>query len=134
MLHCERVVEKIAAIKAGEGPISYRRLHKDLARTIVAGHRALPVHPYLHRTISVREAARLQGFADTHVFCGTRSQQPLQVANAVPPLLAQAVAGALLNAVATREVGAQVATAPVALRGVAGHKRAAGNQRFAASR
>jgi DNA (cytosine-5)-methyltransferase 1 len=102
MQHCKQVIDKITAITAGEGPISYRRLHEDLARTIVAGHRALPVHPYLHRTISVREAARIQGFGDTHVFCGSRSQQPLQVANAVPPLLAQAVAGALLAAAANR--------------------------------
>lgn len=92
MTHSTEVIEKISQIQPGKGPISYRRLHHDLARTIVAGHRALPVHPTLHRTISVREAARIQGFDDGHVFCGLRSQQPLQVANAVPPALARAVA------------------------------------------
>ncbi|SFQ05205.1 DNA-methyltransferase (dcm) [Actinomadura madurae] len=97
MKHSQKVIEKIAGIEAGKGPISYRRLHKDLARTIVAGHRALPVHPDLNRTISVREAARIQGFPDEYVFCGTRGKQPLQVANAVPPLLARAVAEELIR-------------------------------------
>jgi DNA (cytosine-5)-methyltransferase 1 len=97
MDHSPRVITKIKAITPGSGPISYRRLHPDMARTIVAGHRALPVHPSLHRTLSVREAARIQGFNDDHVFCGSRSQQPLQVANAVPPPLAEAVALELLN-------------------------------------
>lgn len=103
MAHSATVVEKISRITPGAGPISYRRLHTDLARTIVAGHRALPVHPVLNRTLSVREAARIQGFADDHVFCGKRSQQPLQVANAVPPPMAQAVATALLQASAPAE-------------------------------
>lgn len=95
MRHSAEVIEKIQGIKPGAGPISYRRLHADIARTIVAGHRALPVHPTLHRTISVREAARIQGFRDDHIFCGPPSKQPLQVANAVPPQLAEAVAKGL---------------------------------------
>jgi DNA (cytosine-5)-methyltransferase 1 len=92
MAHSEAVIAKIAQIERGKGPISYRRLELDLARTLVAGHRALPVHPWLHRTISVREAARIQGFADDYVFCGPRFEQPLQVANAVPPPVAAALA------------------------------------------
>jgi DNA (cytosine-5)-methyltransferase 1 len=91
MAHSERVVAKIELIKSGRGPISYRRLEGDLARTLVAGHRALPVHPTLHRTMSVREAARIQGFPDTYVFCGPKAEQPLQVANAVPPPVARAL-------------------------------------------
>lgn len=105
MKHSERVLTKIQGIAAGKGPISYRRLEPDLARTLVAGHRALPVHPWLHRTISVREAARIQGFADDYVFCGTRANQPLQVANAVPPPVAAAVAAHLLQFIARDEPG-----------------------------
>ena len=90
MRHSPRVVRKIARIRPSEGPISYRRLHPDYARTVIAGHRALPVHPTLHRTISVREAARLQGFRDDYVFLGPRASQPLQVANAVPPPVGRA--------------------------------------------
>lgn len=92
MRHSDKVVAKIEAIEPGKGPISYRRLEPDLARTLVAGHRAMPVHPWLHRTISVREAARIQGFDDKYFFCGPRWEQPLQVANAVPPPVAEAVA------------------------------------------
>jgi DNA (cytosine-5)-methyltransferase 1 len=95
MSHSEAVIAKIAQIQRGKRPISYRRLELDLARTLVAGHRALPVHPWLDRTISVREAARIQGFADGYVFCGPRSEQPLQVANAVPPPVASALANHL---------------------------------------
>ena len=97
MAHSPRVVEKIRAIPAGGGPISYRRLESDSARTLVAGHRALPVHPEQHRTITVREAARIQGFPDEYFFCGPRSTQPLQVANAVPPALSAAIARQLLE-------------------------------------
>lgn len=95
MRHSARVVRKIHKLQAGEGPISYRRLGEDAARTLIAGHRALPVHPWLDRTISVREAARIQGFRDDYVFCGPPSEQPLQVANAVPPPVAAAVAGSV---------------------------------------
>ena len=101
MSHSPRVVAKIEAIPQGGGPISYRRLNDDVARTLVAGHRALPVHPIEHRTITVREAARIQGFPDTYFFCGPRACQPLQVANAVPPALAQAVAEALRTSLET---------------------------------
>lgn len=95
MNHSAAVVRKIRAIPAGGGPISYRRLDRDLARTLVAGHRALPVHPEQDRAITVREAARIQGFPDTYFFCGPRAWQPLQVANAVPPALSRAVANQL---------------------------------------
>ena len=97
MAHSPRVVAKIREIPAGRGPISYRRLESDSARTLVAGHRALPVHPEQHRTITVREAARIQGLPDEYFFCGPRSTQPLQVANAVPPALSEAVARRLLK-------------------------------------
>jgi len=97
MRHSQRVIDKIKSIAPGKGPISYRRLETDLARTLVAGHRALPVHPTLDRTISVREAARIQGFPDSYVFCGPRAEQPLQVANAVPPPVAFAIARHLLS-------------------------------------
>lgn len=97
MSHARRVIRKISAIGPGEGPLSYRRLERGEARTLIAGHRAFPVHPRLDRTISVREAALIQGFPVDYFFCGSRASQPLQVANAVPPPLAAAVAGHLMR-------------------------------------
>jgi len=53
------------------------------------------VHPTQHRTITVREAARLQSFPDTFRFVDFISKQYEQIGNAVPPALARAVATAL---------------------------------------
>jgi DNA (cytosine-5)-methyltransferase 1 len=50
------------------------------------------IHPTRDRAISVREAARLQTFPDSFVFCGTKDKQYQQVGNAVPPILAKAIA------------------------------------------
>jgi DNA (cytosine-5)-methyltransferase 1 len=49
-------------------------------------------HPEQNRTITIREAARLQGFPDRFVFHGDKSSQYDQVGNAVPTQLAQAIA------------------------------------------
>jgi len=54
-------------------------------------------HPYLHRAITVREAARIQSFPDTFQFIGTKGSQMKQVGNAVPPLLARAVAQTIMH-------------------------------------
>jgi DNA (cytosine-5)-methyltransferase 1 len=54
-------------------------------------------HPFLHRAITVREAARIQSFPDTYKFVGTKCSQMKQVGNAVPPLLAKAIATVIMN-------------------------------------
>ena len=48
------------------------------------------------RTISVREAARLQSFPDGFVFRGTMNPAFRQIGNAVPPLLSKAIAAELM--------------------------------------
>ena len=50
------------------------------------------LHPFIPRTISVRECARLQTFPDSYVFTGTYARQFTQVGNAVPPMLAYRIA------------------------------------------
>jgi len=78
----------------------YRRLRWDeVAPTIVHPRRAMLLHPEENRVISVREAARLQSFPDVFRFYGGKNSQYQQVADAVPPLLAEAVAKALKKAV-----------------------------------
>lgn len=69
------------------------RLHPFLAsKTVIAGGSngggRSHLHPFVPRTLTVRESARLQTFPDDYVFCGPMARQFTQVGNAVPPLLA----------------------------------------------
>ncbi len=50
------------------------------------------LHPEQQRMISIREGARLQSFKDNYIFYGSKTSQYKQIGNAVPPLLARAVA------------------------------------------
>jgi DNA (cytosine-5)-methyltransferase 1 len=99
MRHSVRVMKKIAAISPGTGPMSYRRLHPVRpANTLFSGHRAPPAHFEEPRSITVREAARLQGFPDTFRVYGSFANQMEQVTNAVPPPLARVVLCVLAEA------------------------------------
>lgn len=74
----------------------YGRLHPEgLSCTILTKcdlHWGAYIHPDQERTLTVREAARFQSFPDHIRFYGSRGSQFRQVGNAVPPLLAKAVA------------------------------------------
>ncbi len=90
MQHSQRVQKKIAAIPVGSGPMSYRKLHPERpANTLISGHRAPPAHYSQPRSITVREAMRLQGFPDSFRVYGPFGSQMSQVTNAVPPPLAK---------------------------------------------
>ncbi|MBO8143580.1 MAG: DNA cytosine methyltransferase [Thermodesulfobacterium sp.] len=74
----------------------FKKLKRDEPSWTVVAHLYKDGYMYIHpveaRTITVREAARLQSFPDTFIFKGSRTDQFKQVGNAVPPLLAKAVA------------------------------------------
>lgn len=71
----------------------YLRLnYNEPSGTVVNVRKSMWIHPVLDRAISVREAARLQTFPDSFVFCGSKDKQYQQVGNAVPPIMAKAIA------------------------------------------
>jgi len=105
-LHDERTLKRIASTRPGQ-PLyeSFKqRIRLDPDRpspTVIAGGirpQFLFAHPFQNRGLTVRERARLQSFPDTFVFEDGMVQGRVLTGNAVPPLLAEALAGAIKRA------------------------------------
>jgi len=110
--HSELVKKRISHINQGKNhsslpkeyqlkggyPNIYGRLHLNKPADTITGNCGCVsapgrfIHPTQNRAISIREAARLQSFPDRYRFCGNMSDKYRQVGNAVPPLMAHAVA------------------------------------------
>ncbi len=79
-------------------PNKWRKLEADRPSRTLLAHIGKDTYSHIHydseqaRTISVREAARLQSFPDGFMFCGSMNSALRQIGNAVPPLMAKAIA------------------------------------------
>ncbi len=102
--------EELRRYRADTFDDKYKRHGKnELARSITA-HIAKDgywyIHPTEERTLTVREAARLQTFPDWYRFAGSRTHAFRQIGNAVPPLLAERIGSAVLVALGVARVPA----------------------------
>lgn len=100
--------EMVPPYDPGKFPNKWRKMERDApARTLLA-HLGKDSYSHIHydsaqaRTISVREAARLQSFPDGFVFCGTMNPAFKMIGNAVPPLMAWHLARHLIGQVRQR--------------------------------
>lgn len=109
--HDPRIISLIKNIKPGGGRLdipkelrtksvhsgAYGRLEKDKPAYTITTRFDTPsvgrvTHPILNRALTPREAARIQSFDDDFIFYGKKSSVGIQIGNAVPPLMANAIA------------------------------------------
>ena len=99
--------ECVPPYDVGKFPNKWRKLWPDAPVRTLMAHLGKDGYSHIHydsrqaRTISVREAARLQSFPDGFVFCGTMNPAFRQIGNAVPPLMAKALAGEMMRTLCT---------------------------------
>ncbi|MCI0489129.1 MAG: DNA cytosine methyltransferase [Blastocatellia bacterium] len=88
-----RVCDGTPSERRGGAPSGIKRLVADEpALTITGAAMREFIHPSENRPLSLRECARLQTFPDSFIFSGTSASCLQQIANAVPPLLAETIA------------------------------------------
>ena len=90
---------------ASKFPNKWRKISRDQPVRTVMAHLSKDGYSHIHydnaqaRTISVREAARLQSFPDGFVFAGAMNEAFRQIGNAVPPLMAKAIATEIMKTI-----------------------------------
>jgi DNA (cytosine-5)-methyltransferase 1 len=135
-VHCERILSLIASVPRNGGSRSeiatehqlkchlahnghkdvYGRLSWDKPSGTITGGCTQPskgrfIHPEADRGLTLREAARLQGFEDSHLFAGTKQECALQIGNVVPPPLARCIAEEIKAALSGRATDRALAVA-----------------------
>jgi len=102
-------------------PDKWRKLIPDRPSWTVPAHLAKDSYSHIHydsdqaRMISVREAARLQSFPDAFAFCGNMGDCFRQIGNAVPPLLAWAIAVVVIRSLGEPSRSVEASRSPGAL-------------------
>lgn len=115
--YTELFAKMVPPYDVGKFPNRWWKLEPDQPVRTLMAHIGKDTYTHIHwdsqqaRTISVREAARLQGFPDGFRFEGTMNPAFRQIGNAVPPLMVAAIAGVMLETL--REAAVRM-TAPMA--------------------
>lgn len=93
-----KMMENYTELERCHTGIYHRLSWKGPSKVIGNFRKNMLIHPSQQRGLSVREAARIQSFPDSHIFSGPLNDRQQQVGDAVPPLLAKAVAAAVKSA------------------------------------
>jgi DNA (cytosine-5)-methyltransferase 1 len=108
--YVELFARMVPPYDVGKFPNRWWKLEADQPVRTLMAHIGKDTYSHIHwdsdqaRTISVREAARLQGFPDGFVFEGTMNPAFRQIGNAVPPLMAAAIAEVMLETLRSASV------------------------------
>ncbi len=101
--HTPKMIERITALETGKSLYKnysdgWKKVeYNKPSPTVKENHGGVHLHPIMNRALTPRELARLQSFPDDFIFLGTKSSQLVQIGNAVPVKLAEAIGKSILE-------------------------------------